>query len=340
MGGTCPPLQLRRFIADSVVSGLFNLGGSLFQAASSRKIADKQIAAQREANQANIEYSRWATQYNAEQQKLINQQNIDFQNKVNDLMRHDQQTQKSSMVRDLKNAGLSTAQAGGDVGFSPVQLSSPQLSAPDAVTPNIASELSPQSVGGLFGAASSITDLFSSIPKDIAKVRKDLADARGKEKENATYDELMTKTFGKLDVEMAALTARAKLDDSQRFKLEEETKNVQEQYKLLVQQVRQAKFTSDHQKEAFDSQMKQVNATVRSALASADLSEANKLLTDAKKEYQDVVNKFANIGIRFESTDYIDTIARLLFNGNFKNIAGEIKSLFSDALSELNPFSW
>lgn len=339
MGGYCPPISLNRYWVGSLISGLFGIGSSAINAVSSKKIADKQIAAQKEANDKNIELAKWKTEYDNNAQKEINQQNIDYQQGVNAMMRNDQLHQKSNQIRDTKAAGMSTASAEGN-GFATAQLTAPNQIAPQATIPDIQPEMSNSSVAGLFGASSKIADILAELPERIQRTRKELATAKGQEQQNATYDQLMDYTFAQMATNIQQTLSTAELNDAQRFKVNEETTNLQQQFKLFTEQIRQAKFTSDHQEEQFRADINKLFADTKAALSASDANEANKLLTDAKKEYQDIVNEYAKHGIRFESADWIDTIARLSSDGNTKHIWNGIKSSVFDLVDECNPFSF
>lgn len=107
-------------VAAAAIGAGLSLTGGLFSNRTNRKIAEQNMALQREANQQNIDLTR-----------EINNQNIAFQQRENDItrMREDNAVQRAAA--DMTAAGLSKTLAAGN------PASASALSAPQASTPQV-----------------------------------------------------------------------------------------------------------------------------------------------------------------------------------------------------------
>lgn len=318
IGGFNPPNRFTVFWLDGLINGLGSIIGAGINAGTSKYATDKSIAAQKELNQRNIDFSRWATQYNAQQQKDINQQNIAFQQQVNDLMRLDQHSQKTNLVRDLKNAGLSTALAGDQAGFATATLGSPQLNPAEAVTPQLESELSPAAVNGIFNTGSAISNTVSQISSIIADNRKKAAEAKNTEISNAYLDENLQLQNDKLNAEVDNALADTGVKKETANKIKEEVKQVEEQTNILRMQFKQVEFETEHQQERFEKDMAKLGAEIASALSQRDVNEAQKKLIKAQERMQQIKNDYAKQGINFDNPgDWFAALTRLVANPKY-----------------------
>ena len=337
-----------------IVSGIGSIISSGINAFNAHRQQKKQIDADREMNERNIAF-----------QRETNQQNIDFQREINDIMRRDNRTAIQTKKNDLINAGYSTA----DPNLQGASVAS--LGAPNIQSPQVASEFNPAMSQQLLDAGSHFSDsintakTLSDIALNKAHVKESNVNASGKEIENAWSDAEHAAQYDTTLQTLENLKKDSKIKDEEYNKLVADINSVNESIKLTREQVDLAKTenkfkpsilqnTSDHLAALIDnldsstdlnkieSKFKpsilrntsnHLSALIDNVNSSTDLNKTEKSIKDFEKLIKSVEANFAELGINFNGSSYVDALLRASASPKGKEIIPLVASFIKDSLS-------
>lgn len=315
---------------SSVLGGLFGIFGSKAQRKSNERMNAANIAAQERINKANID-----------NQNRINQQNIDFQKDINSIMRNDSLNAISNKKADLARAGYSTA-APDLQGFQTANLSSPnQVMATQQAamqSPNVDGSVVGSMLSGINGMTTGIQStakLASEIALNKANAKSANANATGQEIDNgfkaAQNEAQLEQIYANID----DMVASKELKRSQAVKVYKDVDIVSSQIELLGEQIKQAKFTSEHQLEQFTNEMNRLVADTLNLKASAKKSDSETAINKVSKQIKDIEFKFAKLGINFNSNDYVSALARIVMSPDSAKIIPALTDFISNSFGAL-----
>lgn len=337
-----------------IISGIGSIISSGINAFNANRQQKNQIAADREMNERNIAF-----------QRETNQQNIDFQREINDIMRRDNRTAIQTKKNDLINAGYSTA----DPNLQGASVAS--LGAPNIQSPQVASEFNPAMSQQLLDAGSHFSDsiintakTLSDIALNKAHVKESNANATGKEIENAWSDAEHAAQYDTTLQTLENLKKDSKIKDEEYNKLVADINSVNESIKLTREQVDLAKTenkfkpsilqnTSDHLSALIDnldsstdlnkieSKFKpsilrntsnHLSALIDNVNSSTDLNKTEKSIKEFEKLIKSVETNFAELGINFNGSSYVDALLRASASPKGKEIIPLVASFIKDSL--------
>lgn len=281
-------------------------------------LTDKQISAQKEANQYNIQAQKDINASNILSQEKINQKNIDIAKELNALARRDAQHAISDKRTDLMRAGYSSASP--DLsGFSPASLTSPQLTAPQSVAPQMQPEFTPEIASTLINSRSTSISSMAEIAKtltdiDLARAQKQKtnAETQGILKNNAWIDLEKNASYANMLEQTEKLVQDQKVSEATALFIIDNTKKCNAEIDLLKVNLESAKITNSQLADRLKAELAEVNAHVKSLNAGTDLAKSQKELNDIKKEFETIVNRYAKMGINFNSGSFISQLGALL----------------------------
>lgn len=177
--------------AVGIGTAVAGIAGSAISSSASSSAADKAKQAQIDTNKTNLEIARQVNKTNTDNTAATNQTNIQLQREMNQFnieqwnrnnayneWYYNQYESPAARRRQLESAGFNTAMYGPDGGkvngysASPVQqVSTPQMSIPNLVTPQIQN---PESAGlpAKLQAYQQLTGAFNDISKNIESITK------------------------------------------------------------------------------------------------------------------------------------------------------------------------
>lgn len=301
------------------------------------RIAKAQIAAQQEANRKNIEFQREANEQNLAQQLTINQQNLDFNREINSLMRRDSQHAISDKRLDMARAGYSAADPSLQ-GFSAASLSAPSLSAATMDAPHVEPDFTPGAASAAASSLQSRSGLMSTLSQlavDRANARAQNANAHGAEIDNNYREAFNQLRNEELQVNINNLIVTRNLTVEQANNLVAQTANIEKSTELLGEQVEQAKFTTSKQKEEFLERINNLKAQTALISSQTKLTDVQKDIAKFEKELKQLEVHYGKLGINFNSSDMLSSIARLVAAPNAKETVPIIFRYLTDTLGEL-----
>ncbi len=306
-----------------IISGIGSIISSGLNAASARRQQEKQIAADREMNERNIAF-----------QRETNQQNIDFQREINDIMRRDNRTAIQTKKSDLINAGYSTA----DPNLQGASVAS--LGAPNIQSPQVASEFNPAMSQQLLDAGSHFSDsiintarTLSDIALNKAHVKESNANATGKEIENAWSDAEHAAQYDTTLQTLENLKKDSKIKDEEYNKLVADINSVNESIKLTREQVELAKTENKFKPSILQNTSDHLAALIDNLDSATDLNKTEKSIKNFEKRIKSVEANFAELGINFNGSSYVDALLRAAASPRGKEIIPLVASFIKDSLS-------
>lgn len=305
-----------------IISGLGSIISSGINAFTAHRQQKEQIAADRAMNERNIAF-----------QRETNQQNIDYQREINDIMRRDNRTAIQTKKNDLMNAGYSTA----DPNLQGASVAS--LGAPNIQSPQVASEFNPAMSQQLLAAGSHFSDsiintarTLSDIALNKAHVKESNANATGKEIENAWSDAEHAAQYDTTLQTLENLKKDAKIKDEEYNKLVADINSVNESIKLTREQVDLAKTENKFKPSILRNTSNHLSALIDNVNSSTDLNKTEKSIKDFEKLIKSVEANFAELGINFNGSSYVDALLRASASPKGKEIIPLVASFIKDSL--------
>lgn len=306
-----------------IVSGIGSIISSGVNAITANRQQNKQIAADKAMNERNIAFQREA-----------NQQNIDFQREINDIMRRDNRTAIQTKKNDLVNAGYSTA----DPNLQGASVAS--LGAPNIRAPQVTSEFNPAMSQQLLAAGSHFSDSLINTAKTLsdialtkAQVRESNANATGKEIDNSWSDAEHAAQYDTTLQTLANLKKDAKIKDEEYNKLVADINSVNESIKLTRQQVELAKTENKFKPSILENTSAHLAALIDNLDSATDLNKTEKSIKNFEKRIKAVEANFAELGINFNGSSYVDALLRAAASPRGKEIIPLVASFIKDSLS-------
>ena len=305
-----------------IVSGIGSIISSGINAFTANRQQKKQIAADRAMNERNIAF-----------QRETNQQNIDFQREINDIMRRDNRTAIQTKKNDLINAGYSTA----DPNLQGASVAS--LGSPNIQSPQVASEFNPAMSQQLLDAGSHFSDsiintakTLSDIALNKAHVKESNANATGKEIENAWSDAEHAAQYDTTLQTLENLKKDSNIKDEEYNKLVADINSVNESIKLTREQVDLAKTESKFKPSILQNTSDHLAALIDNVNSSTDLNKIEKSIKEFEKLIKSVEANFAELGINFNGSSYVDALLRASASPKGKEIIPLVSSFIKDSL--------
>lgn len=358
------PFNLHLYVIDPIVGGALITGGasllgSLFGSSSSsrtqKKLLQMQIKAQKEANEFNVAAQKEMNAANIASQENINQQQIDMTKEINSLMRHDSKHAISDKRSDLMRAGYSTADPNLN-GFSAAALSSPSLTAPQGIAPQVDPTISPEMVNTLIQGQStklrSIMDMFqtaSDVALKYVQTKKTGAETEGLTKSNAWIDLKEKSIYENLLQQTENLVAQKKLTENQALTYAQELQTFNTRWDILKAQLEQMQITNKDLDARLVAQLQESLSNVANLDANASYVDVQRQIGEIKVNFDKFKYDLAQKGINFDSNSLFDSLARifaapgagdtpkLLINGFKEVLAGvveELTNLLKNPISE------
>lgn len=306
-----------------IVSGIGSIISSGINAFSAHSQQKKQIAADKAMNERNIAF-----------QRETNQQNIDFQREINDIMRRDNRNAIQTKKNDLMNAGYSAA----DPNLQGASVAS--LGAPNIQSPQVASEFNPAMSQQLLDAGSHFSDSIINTAKTLsdialskAHVKESNANATGKEIENAWSDAEHAAQYDTTLQTLENLKKDSKIKDEEYNKLVADINSVNETIKLTREQVDLAKTENKFKPSILQNTSDHLSALIDNLDSSTDLNKTEKSIKDFEKRIKSVEANFAELGINFNGSSYVDALLRAAASPRGKEIIPLVASFIKDSLS-------
>lgn len=305
-----------------IVSGIGSIISSGINAFTAHRQQKKQIAADKAMNERNIAF-----------QRETNQQNIDFQREINDIMRRDNRTAIQTKKNDLMNAGYSAA----DPNMQGASVAS--LGAPDIQSPHVASEFNPAMSQQLLNAGSHFSDsiintakTLSDIALNKAHVKESNANATGKEIENAWSDAEHAAQYDTTLQTLENLKKDSKIKDQEYNKLVADINSVNESVRLIREQVDLAKTENKFKPSILQNTSDHIAALIDNLDSATDLNKSEKSIKDFEKRIKSVEATFAELGINFNGSSYVDALLRAAASPRGKEIIPLVASFIKDSL--------
>lgn len=350
-------------IIGSIIGAVGNIATSAMANRAQSKLADKQIAAQKEANDRNIEFQREANQQNLQTQRDINNQQIAFQKDVNSLMRHDANNAISIKKQDLVNAGYSTADPN-MTGATSASLGSPTLGAASVDAPQVQSEFTPdmarmlsESYNSLSGSLLSGASLGAQIALQEAQARSANANASGQEIDNNWKDAQNAASYEQLLESIELMKKDGKIKNKQASLLSAQIDNMRTQTDSLTEQILSLRMENMLKPDMLIEDLNHLRATisnVKASTANLNADTSNKRVEHEILKYSKDIKKiernFARMGINFNGNSIFDSLARLvsspdghvLFSRSLDFLSKSVDAIFgrlsSDAAIGAMPF--
>lgn len=306
-----------------IVSGIGSIISSGINAFTANKQQKKQIAADKAMNDRNIAF-----------QRETNQQNIDFQREINDIMRRDNRTAIQTKKNDLINAGYSTADPNLQ-GASVASLGSPSIQSPQVV-----SEFNPAMSQQFLDAGSHFSDsiintakTLSDIALNKAHVKESNANATGKEIDNAWSDAEHAAQYDTTLQTLENLKKDSKIKDEEYNKLVADINSVNESIKLTREQVDLAKTENKFKPSILQNTSDHLAALIDNLDSATDLNKTEKSIKNFEKRIKAVEADFAELGINFNGSSYVDALIRAAASPRGKEIIPLVASFVKDSLS-------
>lgn len=306
-----------------IVSGIGSIISSGVNAFTANRQQKKQIAADKAMNERNIAFQREA-----------NQQNIDFQREINDIMRRDNRTAIQTKKNDLVNAGYSTA----DPNLQGASVAS--LGAPNIHSPQVASEFNPAMSQQILAAGSHFSDsiintakTLSDIALNKAHVKESNANATGKEIDNAWSDAEHAAQYDTTLQTLSNLKKDSKIKDEEYNKLVADINSVNESIKLIREQVDLAKTENKFKPSILQNTSDHLAALIDNLDSATDLNKTEKSIKNFEKRIKSVEANFAELGINFNGSSYVDALLRAAASPRGKEIIPLVASFIKDSLS-------
>lgn len=306
-----------------IVSGIGSIISSGVNAFTANRQQKKQIAADKAMNERNIAFQREA-----------NMQNIDFQREINDIMRRDNRTAIQTKKNDLVNAGYSTA----DPNLQGASVAS--LGAPNIRAPQVASEFNPAMSQQLLAAGSHFSDsiintakTLSDIALNKAHVKESNANATGKEIDNAWSDAEHAAQYDTTLQTLENLKKDSRIKDEEYNKLVADINSVNESIKLTREQVELAKSENKFKPSILQNTSDHLAAMIDNLDSVTDLNKTEKSIKNFEKRIKAVEANFAELGINFNGSSYVDSLLRAAASPRGKEIIPLVASFIKDSLS-------
>lgn len=306
-----------------IVSGIGSIISSGVNALSAHSQQKKQIAADKEMNERNIAF-----------QRETNQQNIDFQREINDIMRRDNRNAIQTKKNDLMNAGYSAA----DPNLQGASVAS--LGAPNIQSPQVASEFNPAMSQQLLDAGSHFSDSIINTAKTLsdialskAHVKESNANATGKEIDNAWSDAEHAAQYDTTLQTLENLKKDSKIKDEEYNKLVADINSVNETIKLTREQVDLAKTENKFKPSILQNTSDHLSALIDNLDSATDLNKTEKSIKDFEKRIKSVEANFAELGINFNGSSYVDALLRAAASPRGKEVIPLVASFIKDSLS-------
>lgn len=333
---------------NAAASGISAASG-LYGAIKSSKDQKAAIEATRLMNNQNIEFQRETNYANLANERLINRSQLEHADKINELMRWDSKHAISDKKADMARAGYSTADPNMQ-GFSVAALSNPQQVMATQVAPQVVPEYDQQGVANTISAygnlSSGMTDLMrslSSIKLNKAQSENLREDTKGKKVDNSYKEAQWQISLATASQTLDNLVKDGTIKEEQANKLRSEITVLDKEAEKLVQEVKQAEFTSEHQKERFDKEIKQLDSIISDLIASASLKREQRntqvqdtALRKAQVRIEEVRANLYDMGIIFDANNMITALAGLIFSKKgASQIVPAITSFFSEVFSSI-----
>lgn len=306
-----------------IVSGIGSIISSGVNAFTAKQQQKKQIAADKAMNERNIAF-----------QRETNQQNIDFQREINDIMRRDNRHAIQTKKNDLINAGYSVA----DPNMQGASVAS--LGAPDIQSPRVISEFNPAMSQQLLNAGSHFSDsiintakTLSDIALNKAKVKESNANATGQEIENAWSDAEHAAHYETTVQTLENLKKDSKIKDQEYNKLVADINSVNESVRLIREQVDLAKTENKFKPSILQNTADHIAALIDNLDSATDLNKSEKSIKDFEKRIKSVEATFAELGINFNGSSYVDALLRAAASPRGKEIIPLVASFIKDSLN-------
>lgn len=335
-------------LGSGLISGIGSLFGSKSSSKEAAKIQREQIQAAREMNDTNVALQREINANNIAHQKEINDQNIGFQKEINDLMRWDNKHAISDKRQDLMRAGYSTADPSMS-GFTAASLGAPDLGAPQEVAPQVANEYDSSSASNVISAKRSSIQNYTDMLQTFADVA--LKRAQTTKVENESDALRKTNSFIEVEKNLALkqvaqsienMVAAKELTLKQAEVITNELQTFGVKFDLLKEDLAAAKARNEVLPEQLRAELDQTIAHVAEINVSTDLKHVEKDLAIIRKDMDNIRLMFARMGIRFDSDNIVDSLARMFASPDaaklMPKIMAGVKEMFSSLVETLNPF--
>lgn len=318
----------------SLINGIFDRNNQ-------KKMQEAAIKAQKEANEANLASQEKINAANVASQEKINQAQLDQSSHINDLMRYDSKHAISDKLRDIKRAGLSTADPN-QQGFSTAALSSPHLAAAQQQAAMVDPVFDQQGVSNIIASKrasmQNLTDFFATLADTKykeAQGRNLDVDTEGKKIENTWKDAEKNAQLAAIHESIDNMSADTSVKKETIERLKAETTSIGQSTKLLMEQVSDMKFKNKTNAERFEKEMANLQASTNDLISSKNLKDKEASLKDLEKRIKKVEAVMAEHGVNFNGQNYFDTIARLALTPNGAKVMPAILTFISDGFSEI-----
>lgn len=336
-------VNLSPLVTAGLITGGSSLLGSLFGSSSAnatqKKLLQMQIQAQKEANEFNVAAQKEMNAANIASQEKVNQQQIDMTKEINSLMRHDSKHAISDKRSDLMRAGYSTADPNLN-GFSAAALSSPSLTAPQGIAPQVDPTISPEMVNTLISGKStqlrSIMDMFqtaSDVALKYVQTKKTGAEFEGLTKSNAWIDLKEGALYNNILQTTENLVEEKKLTVKKAEQISQDLLMFDVRYKTASAQLETITTTNKGLGERLHAELQSSLATIANLNANTDLAKVNKEIADIKRNFDKYKYDLAKMGINFDSNSLFDSIARIFASPDAGQTPAAILDGFKQVLS-------
>lgn len=314
---------------------------SLFGGGSSKKVAKMQIAAQKEMNERNIAFQEAANAANIASAERINQSQLDFQQGINDMMRYDSKHAISDKKADLIRSGYSTADPN-QQGFSAASLGGISPTMANVTAPQVASEFDPSMAANAINARnSSINNILGSVSTvaDVllkkAQAKSANANATGQEIDNAWKEVQNTAALQSVYQNISESVSRKELNEKTGSKVLKELDALDQQIAIAKENVKQLKFTSEHQAERFAAELANLRAASNDLISSKNLKDVQRISVRLQNSYQHIKNEYARCGINFDDNNMLSSLLKLAHGGDLRSLTHEVYSAIGDIFNGL-----
>nr|CDL65704.1 unnamed protein product [uncultured bacterium] len=308
---------------------------------SAAHLADKQIAAQREANQANIASQERINAANVAMQRDINQQNVDLTRELNSIMRRDNQNAISDKRADLMRAGYSTADPSMQ-GFSAASLISPDLGSVTQSAAMVQPEFTPSMASTLIQSKNSTIDNVSKIVNTLSQFDLARANAKKTNLDSKLLSAQMNTLIDTANQNLKNLQEQGRLTTKQVDLASQEFLNLGLSFQALAETVKQEQFKTSKQQELFTQTIDNMSRQAEAWTSETDLNKARKDILELQKRYESVVADLAEKGVDFKASDPFSAILKILLSPDsekiFPTIVDNLKSIIKTGIEALNPF--
>lgn len=333
------------------IGDIIGAGTSLITSNAANKnanhLADKQMAAQKEMNAFNVASQEKINQANIDAQERLNQSQIDFQRDVNSIMRRDNMHSISDKRNDLMRGGYSTADPSLS-GHTAASLGVPSLTAPQSVAPQVQSEFDSSMASNVINARSShlkssidMATALTNIALQKAQTKKTDEERRGLKTSNDWLEVEKQVQYKAALVAIDNGVADGVLKRRQADKLLKDMRVVDENLNLLKESVESARTQNKYlDKQLFIDLQSSVET-----LIGLDLDNKRKKIdieiADFDRQIKEIETKFAKLGINFNGSDFVNSIARIAMSGHSGDITravfDAIKDIFGTTVEEVAP---